>query len=424
MALIAEAQPNRRQPVRPSAVIAALLLVLLTGLLAVHPRTPPRLLHLALTGDSVGDSVSDAGDGGDRPPSSAIPCNQNEISNAQHISARELDLQRQRDSILARSPPRGGYLAGCLVVKDQHEDLPDWLDYHAWLGFSHFYVMDDGSDPPLDKLLKPYIRLSGHGRARRGLVTHRRLGNATHLAADIASRTCQSIELHARQVMAYSLCLHTYGHRHRFMSFFDADEYLVIRGGAHCEVTSSVDGTPDLPPLLRDYEGYGALAVTWRMFGSNGHLTRQPHVLSAYTSCLDAKALVNSHIKTIANTARTTRMTGPHTAHYAPGFSAVTASRQKVQPEGHPFAPEPDSTRLALHHYVLKSRSEYEEKMARSNAMDAPKDDSIVACCGAAGSRGQRWQRAATGADASGACTGGAGASTGGRLHSVQRSCC
>ena len=27
-------------------------------------------------------------------------------------------------------------------------------------------VMDDGSDPPLDKLLKPYIRLSGHGRAR------------------------------------------------------------------------------------------------------------------------------------------------------------------------------------------------------------------------------------------------------------------
>ena len=127
MALIAEAQPNRRQPVRPSAVIAALLLVLLTGLLAVHPRTPPRLLHLALTGDSVGDSVSDAGDGGDRPPSSAIPCNQNEISNAQHISARELDLQRQRDSILARSPPRGGYLAGCLVVKG----APNWGDGRA-----------------------------------------------------------------------------------------------------------------------------------------------------------------------------------------------------------------------------------------------------------------------------------------------------
>ena len=116
------------------------------------------------------------------------------------------------------------------------------------------------------------------------------------------------------------------------------------------------DGTPDLPTLLRDYEGYGALAVTWRMFGSSerptqrrrclwcpaglgveggrtgcvdvfakqpgcnnvlqtsvqpfachacssplgsptplladGHLTRQPHVLSAYTSCLDAKVCV------------------------------------------------------------------------------------------------------------------------------------
>lgn len=28
-----------------------------------------------------------------------------------------------------------------------------------------------------------------------------------------------------------------------------------------------------------------------------------------------------------------------------------------MQPEGHPFAPEADFTRLALHHYVLKSRA-------------------------------------------------------------------
>ena len=41
-------------------------------------------------------------------------------------------------------------------------------------------------------------------------------------------------------------------------AFIDVDEFLVI-----------MDDSPDLPSLLRDYEGYGGLAVNWRMFGSS-----------------------------------------------------------------------------------------------------------------------------------------------------------
>ena len=43
---------------------------------------------------------------------------------------------------------------------DQHRDLPEWLDYHRRLGVSHFYLMDDSSQPPLDDLLQPYIEAS------------------------------------------------------------------------------------------------------------------------------------------------------------------------------------------------------------------------------------------------------------------------
>ena len=39
------------------------------------------------------------------------------------------------------------------------------------------------------------------------------------------------------------------------------DEFLVV-----------MDGSPDLPSLLREYEGYGGLAVNWRMFGSSERL--------------------------------------------------------------------------------------------------------------------------------------------------------
>ena len=42
----------------------------------------------------------------------------------------------------------------------QHLDLPEWLDYHRRLGVSHFYLMDDSSDPPLDDLLRSYVQAS------------------------------------------------------------------------------------------------------------------------------------------------------------------------------------------------------------------------------------------------------------------------
>lgn len=40
--------------------------------------------------------------------------------------------------------------------------------------------------------------------------------------------------------------------------YIDMDEFLVI-----------TDKTPDLPTLLRDYEGYGGVGVNWRQFGSS-----------------------------------------------------------------------------------------------------------------------------------------------------------
>mgnify|MGYP001047812532 CR=1 FL=1 len=43
----------------------------------------------------------------------------------------------------------------------------------------------------------------------------------------------------------------------------DADEYVMI-----------MDGSASLPAVLRRYEGYGALAVNWRLFGSSGLLKR------------------------------------------------------------------------------------------------------------------------------------------------------
>jgi hypothetical protein len=43
----------------------------------------------------------------------------------------------------------------------------------------------------------------------------------------------------------------------------DGDEFFVI-----------MDGSPDLPSILKRYEAYGGLVVNWRLFGSSGHVKR------------------------------------------------------------------------------------------------------------------------------------------------------
>ena len=54
------------------------------------------------------------------------------------------------------------YIAGvCGAVpcrwRDQHEDMPEWLDWHLSLGVDRIYVFDDGSIPPLNETLQQYI---------------------------------------------------------------------------------------------------------------------------------------------------------------------------------------------------------------------------------------------------------------------------
>jgi hypothetical protein len=38
-----------------------------------------------------------------------------------------------------------GYAAICAIVKNQHRDIREWLEYHRWLGVSKVYVYDNNS---------------------------------------------------------------------------------------------------------------------------------------------------------------------------------------------------------------------------------------------------------------------------------------
>lgn len=113
------------------------------------------------------------------------------------------------------------------------------------------------------------------------------------------------------QWWAYNDCVSRFRHRHRWLAFIDADEFIVLH-----------DAGPSLrhqlPSFLERYDEHGGLAINWVVFGSSGHAARPAGgVLVNYVSCLQPQQEQNAHVKVIANT-RDLMTVGddPHRVYY------------------------------------------------------------------------------------------------------------
>jgi hypothetical protein len=234
---------------------------------------------------------------------------------------------------------RGTYFAMCVVVKDQNHDIREWIQYHHWLGAVKFYVYDHNSSTPLLEDLKDYIKA--------GIVEYT-------LFAGHHDPSPPKMFRKTGQGYAYADCLARSRNRHQWLSFIDADEFLVLYDPAHRNISD----------FLRDYEDHGAVGVNWRMFGSSG-LKTKPAVstLEAYTACVPANHSENTHIKTLVNVMYTASIgETPHHFWFVKGKGAVNENHAPCtlswcKPQSH--------QKIGLHHYVTKSLAEYEEKMVR-----------------------------------------------------------
>lgn len=167
----------------------------------------------------------------------------------------------------------------------------------------------------------------------------------------------------SNQWRGYHNCIAAHAGRHAWLGMLDADEFVVFQPGA-----LAAGSGHNLPLLLARLEaqGAGALALNWVLFGSSGHKARPPGgPLASYTACVPATHHESTHVKVIAHTTHLVDMGGtPHQADLKPGALLVDA-------DGAPtVAPKSDTARwatAALYHYVLKSRSEFGDKMGRGS---------------------------------------------------------
>jgi hypothetical protein len=244
------------------------------------------------------------------------------------------------------------YVAICLAVKDQSRDLAEWLTHHYHhVGIKRFYIMDDGSDPPLSSFDMDY------GVPESAVTFH------------YQDRATRGVRM---QAIFYSQCIEWHGTNHTWMAYIDVDEFL--------EATSKKETLDDILKSFEPDDLVGALGVNWKTHTSNGLLKRPESCRKAFTTCLvDSPAELyggtddNHHIKSIVKTSFFGGCQNPHKFGLRDGAMTVGETGDIIH--GLAWRSPITRDRIALHHYAVKSREEFEEKMLRSNGMSDPKSE-------------------------------------------------
>lgn len=205
------------------------------------------------------------------------------------------------------------------IVK--HEpDIVEWLEYYQRMGTNKIYLFDN-SDPEYNavyNLTIPYVN--------SGFVQYERI--------------YASNEFEQPQRLAYEKCHKMYKEKHQFMAFFDADEFVHI-----------VNDTVSIPTVLKDYEQYGALGLSWLEFGSSGHIAKPANgILPNYFKCNK----MNPHVKLIINLPffSSGKFLDPHQVRLDKAYFAVNEKYQKVS-SAIPITHRPSHPMLAYAVHVI-----------------------------------------------------------------------
>lgn len=217
------------------------------------------------------------------------------------------------------------YLSVCCIVKDENDYLPEWLDYHRKIGAEHFYIYDNGSKIPV----KDIVQTIGYEQFV----------------------TVTSIPGQNMHVKAYQHCIDNFGCNSKWIAFIDMDEFIVPK-----------NETASLPQLLKKYEDYGGLGMSWLIFGSNHHIDKPAgSQLENFTRRSEVTFPPNRHIKSIVQPRHVQAAFKSHYFKFKPGFACVN---EHFIPIEEALADVSVDT-IQLNHYYCRSLEEYRQKVER-----------------------------------------------------------
>lgn len=146
-------------------------------------------------------------------------------------------------------------VAICMITRDEHEYLREFIDYYKSIGFDDIILYDNEPKKPVDIQEEGVIVVSW----------------PIHLVQNVTK--------------AYADCAVRFKDNYKWIAFFDSDEYLILK--KHNNVKD----------FLAEYENYPAVAINWLCFGSSDIETHVSH--ADYNRHCAFDNIINRHVKSI-----------------------------------------------------------------------------------------------------------------------------
>jgi len=220
-------------------------------------------------------------------------------------------------------------LAVVTCIKNEGEDLVEWLCFHRHIGVSRFVVYDNLSTDATARILEsvPF---------RKDIALHK-----------VAEESAQKF--------AFRDAIRRYSGVLDWAAFIDGDEFIVPLGEA-----SIIDRLAELE--TRGVNGFG---VHWRIFGSSGHKSRPPGLITeTFTRRAPDAFSPNRHVKSVVRMSAIESMVTQHYFRVRGNYLLDDGSRPGPDFEG--IGEQASfSQGFALHHYITKSHEQCMRKIAR-----------------------------------------------------------
>jgi hypothetical protein len=223
------------------------------------------------------------------------------------------------------------------IARDEADLLTEWIAFHLVQGVARIHIRLDAATTDVSV---PLLRMIAARDER-----------VTWAPWDPGGR---NFDLEQRAVYAEAAA--ALAGTATFLACIDIDEFLFPRRHA------------SLPEALaRMPARAGAVAVGCRVFGSSGREARgRGLVIERFLRCADAWHPQGCWFKSIVRPECVTDYDSPHSAVLSSGDYVTQQGNRLRRPGPHPgCADTPSFGAIGLHHYVIRSREEFEAKQRR-----------------------------------------------------------
>lgn len=222
-------------------------------------------------------------------------------------------------------------IALCGIVRNEIRSVIEWLAHYKVLGFTDFVIYDNESSDGTGEVLQA---LDDAGELIRIEWPH-----------SVGARPQRLAYEHMRVNSTVD-----------WIAYFDADEFLLLRHDA---------SVGDF--LARFDDDVNAIAINWVVFNSGGQDRYRPlPVMERFNECLRRRDAYNRSMKAIGRREKLSG-TGIHRVEVAEG-RYVTPSGKDAEFSTGQIMRSIDTEVAVLHHYMVKSMEEFEEKRNRGHA--------------------------------------------------------